>query len=235
MSRDNFDKEMSTLYQQRKAQLVAPKISFNTPKKARRLSPLSLLTIFSVGGIASFGIMALISHLSHAPEVTTPLYSINHDIKLVKVTPVEDEKDVMAIPPPLPPKPAIKPPHKTGLLHVNKPINNNFIEPERIVTAQVQLVTVPLLAEPTLAIKPIYKVMPKYPFNPQQGNKSGMIQLNYQVSSAGAVENITMVKSTLSKKLQLSAKKALAQWQYPAHNNFDGQYEIIFEFKGEKN
>jgi len=233
MSSDNFDNEMSKLYQQRKAQVIAPHINLEAPSKNNRLSSISLLGIFSAAGIASFGIMAIISHLSNSPADKVPLYNSLHKVDIAKITPVEEQEKVIAIPQPLPPKPVIKQPKITDRLNANKQMNDKVIEPEILASAQVQRVIVPQLKEPELALKPIYKVLPKYSLSSLHLIQSGEIQLKYQITPAGAVKNISVVKSSVSRKLQQSAKKALAQWQYPPSHKFKKSYEIIFEFKAD--
>lgn len=234
MSSDDFDTEMAKLYQQRKAQIIAPQISFKEQEKSRRFSPTSLLAIFSAAGFASFGIMAIISHLSTAPIQTSPLYNSNHQIDIIEITSNEDDKNNMPIIPPLPPKPIIKQPSKTFPLDVEKQVNKTIIAPETLATAQVQFVTLPQLIEPKLAIKPIYKVLPKYSLSALQSKQSGEIQLKYQITPSGSVKNITILKSSVSRKLQQSTKKALAKWQYTPSNSFKESYQIVFEFKADK-
>jgi TonB family protein len=234
MSSDNFDNEVSRLYQQRKAQVIAPQISLKEPAKVRQLSTLPLLAILSAAGLTSFGIMAIISHLSNGPVTNTPLYNGGHQIDLTTIVPEEDEEKVITIItplPPLPPKPTVKSPGKVSLLDANIHTHQQTtIEPEKLMEAQATWSNLPQLKEPELEIQPIYKVLPKYSQHALMDKQFGEIQFKYKITPVGEVENITIVKSSVSRKLQQSAKKALAKWRYTPSDNFGEGYEIIFEF-----
>jgi len=231
MSSDNFDNEVSKLYQQRKAQIIVPQIDLKQPSKTRRLSTTALLSIFSAAGIASFGIMAIISHLSNSQVKKAINYNASHQIEVTKIIPIKEVEKTVSIQQPLPPKPIIKQPKETSPPDIKRQVNQSYIAPESIGSGQVQIITLPQLKEPKLAVKPVYKVLPKYALNSLQSKRSAKIQLKYKITPAGEVENIIIVKSSVNRKLQLAAKKALAQWQYAPNNNFKESYEIIFEFK----
>ncbi len=68
MKDEQFDKELSELYQQRKSKIIAPNITLSSPSTKRNYSVIKLLSIFTVGGIASFGIMAVMSYFAKNPE-----------------------------------------------------------------------------------------------------------------------------------------------------------------------
>jgi TonB family protein len=230
MSSDNFDNEVSELYQQRKAQVIAPQISLKELSKARKISTLSLVSIFSAAGITSFSIMAIISHLSTSPVEKTPLYNSTHQIEITKIEPLEEFEETIAVQQPLPPKPVVTQPSEATTLGANREIDKHIFELEDLTAVQIAVSTLPKLQEPRFEIKPTYKVLPKYSQNSLLNQKSGEIQLKYQITALGEVENISIVQSSVSRKLQQSAKKALAKWRYTPSDNFEEHYEIIFEF-----
>lgn len=235
MSSDNFDNEVTNLFKQRKAQVIAPQINLGDKPAAHRWSPLSLVAIFSVAGITSFGIMAIISNLSNSPEMTTPSYDVNHHVDIAEVEPIEEVKKIIAVIPPLPPKPMLKMPNKPSVLDVDHVANKNIIQPDNLTAVLVPSPSLPQLKEPKFTIKPIFKVLPKYSENLLQTNQSGEIQLKYQITPGGEVKNITIVQSSVSRKLQQSAKRALAKWRYKPNQNFEDNYDVIFEFRVDDN
>jgi len=92
----------------------------------------------------------------------------------------------------------------------------------------------PQINEPILSIKPVYKVMPKYPVHAQQKKHSGTIRFRYEIDSSGNVKNINIVNSDVSRELQKSARRALLKWKYNPIDKFLDSYEIIFEFNALK-
>ena len=237
MSHDDFDDEMSKLYQQRKAQTIVPNISLDKPAKRRKLSPLSIFAIFSSAGIASFGIIAVISHFSSSPVKKATFNNIKHNVVMADATlKTTDESDQsINIVQPIPPKPLVNKAEKSPILLAEKEAIHEYIEPNAMAAPMIKIVTLPQLKEPELAIQPIYKILPQYPANSLKDMQSGEIQLRYQILQDGTVSNINIVKSSVNKLLQQSAKKALAKWQYAPSDNFKENYEIIFEFTMIKN
>ena len=230
MSRDNFDKEVAQLYQQRKQQIVAPEIKLQQEPSIHKYSPLKLLILFLAGGMASFGIMAIISHLSTNQSKTIDPKINSQTIKLIELTPNKPTEKTIATSKPLPPLPIVNSPETPLILPVQAKANNHVIKPAKISVALMQVVTVPQLTEPKLVIEPIYKVLPEYPLDARINNQTGEIKLSYQIDSTGKVSHINIVSSSVEKVLQRSAKKALAKWQYKPNTQLSGPHEIIFKF-----
>lgn len=230
MNQDKFDQELSELYQQRKAEVIAPSIKLEQPKKKTR--PWSnRLTILSIAGASSFAVMALIANL--VPKQATMV-----EVKLplnVEVTIADTElKEV--------PDGEIKLPSRESLPKFEKPKHPAKVavekwQPEKpfIPTEKHELsleqehlaVTVP---EPQLA--PSFKVMPD---TRKLAGESGEITLSYQISATGEVINIKTVESNLSRNGQRVVKRAFKQWRFDHSASSDQRRSIKFNFTAPEN
>jgi TonB family protein len=94
----------------------------------------------------------------------------------------------------------------------------------------VSVVVLPELSQPEMAIEPTHKVLPEYSLSARQANQTGEITLSYHIDTNGNIENITIVATNVSRALQRSAKKALAQWRYPPNKQLSGQHQVVFKF-----
>lgn len=233
MSIDKFDNEISQLFQQRKQQIVPPKIKLQQEPSRHKYSPLKLLSLFLAGGMASFGIMAIISHLSTSQIKAIAPAINNQAIKFIELTPNKPTEKTLATSkplPPLPPLPIVTAPVTPRIMPVQAQNNNHVIKSAKLAVALIQIVTVPQLTEPKLVIEPIYKVLPEYPLHARINNQSGEVKLSYQIDTTGKVSHINIVSSSVENGLQRSAKKALAKWQYKPNAQLLGRHEIIFKF-----
>ncbi|WP_176365239.1 TonB family protein [Pseudoalteromonas ulvae] len=79
------------------------------------------------------------------------------------------------------------------------------------------------LAKHTNEIKPIMRIEPKYPPLAARDNIEGSVVLKYDISSAGKVENVSIVGAEPQNVFNHNAKVALEQWQYqPSSAGFKG-------------
>ena len=234
MSRDNLDKEIAQLYQQRKQRVVAPKIKLQQQPDHHKYSPLKLLTLFLAGGMASFGIMAIMSHLSSSQTKAIDPKINSQAIKLIELTPNKPTEKTIATSKPLPPMPLVNSPVTQRILPVQTKANNHAIEPAKLAVELIQVITLPQLTEPKFVIEPIYKVLPEYSLDARKSNQTGEVKLSYQIDATGRVSNINIVSSSVDRGLQRSAKKALAKWQYKPDKQLSGKHEIIFKFSAPK-
>lgn len=234
MNDEQFDKELATLYQKRKSQIVAPSVSLEGIEAKPRSSIIKLCSVFAIGGLASFGIMALVTHLVEKPVPIMSTNDKNHHVDITEIELARNTEEMVLPKVELPPQPEVAAivvrnesitPLKNGV-KVNKV--------ESIAMNMVQTVTLPQLKEPELTITPTYKVMPKFFPKTLHENQSGSIKLSYQIDESGGVVNIEVVESEVNRVLQRSAKKALAKWQYNPKDNLQSRYEIIFEFNSVK-
>ena len=234
MKDEQFDKEIADLYQQRKSEIVAPSIDLSKPLVEKKRSIFSFFSILTVGAAASFGIMAIVTHFAKSPQEveqsTIALYQVNitekKSKKLEETTPLTT--------PELPPKPEVPP--LNSKLSLLEPMKNStqLNDVENFDLSLVQVVTLPHLIEPKVAIKPIYKVMPKFTQKALQENQLGAIRFRYEVDQSGDVKNIHIVKSEVGRELERSAKKALGKWKYAPDIVYAENYEVVFEFSVEK-
>lgn len=231
MSHDNFDSELSKLYQKRKAEIIAPKVTFDKPVKRSKLSPFSILAIFSSAGIASFGIIAVISHFATTPIETATSNNKQHNIITKTIINVEEESDhSVEVAEQLPPMPPSKKASAEPMLLADQQVIINNVEPNHLVKTKIQRVTLPQIQRPELAVQPTHKVLPTYSVNSLKSRQAGEVLLKYQIMPDGSVSDIRVLKSTVNRTLQQSAKKALAKWRYTPSDTYKENYEIIFAF-----
>ena len=234
MKDEQFDKEITTLYQQRKAQIIAPKVTLSEPSTKVKYSAFKVLSIFIFGGIASFGIMAIVSHLAKKPEKLQQTQYTKHQMEIVDIASKEKNDEIIVPKPELPTKPE-KPVVQIKnelLVPLNSKAHANNVDHFEL--NMVQVVNLPQLKEPKFFVKPVYKVMPKYTSNTLNGTQSAAVRLRYEIDESGNVKNIDVISNNASRELQRSAKKALAKWKYNPDDNVQRNYEIIFEFNGAK-
>ncbi len=234
MTGKNFDKDLQQLYQQRKSQVLAPEVTaLNMQKTQRRHHTWSgKLAILMMGGAASFGILAIVSHLAKAPQVNKVVDNTNHQVSLNKVVPEKELENAIVVKPVLPAKPAIPPvPDNSQSLPVAavKPQARtaDFTLPINI----AQVVQLPDIAKPEAEIIPHYKVMPKYPASAIKAKQSGAVKLSYKINDNGQVYDINIVDEKRNRALTRAAKQALTQWQYAPEQASKNSVEVIFEFK----
>ncbi|TPH15576.1 energy transducer TonB [Litorilituus lipolyticus] len=230
MTNDKFDRELNTLYQQRKSHITAPNITLSDVSKPSQRTPFQLFVILLTGGCASFAIMAFISHLSSMPNSTAPLTSSHVEVDIKDEVVYEEEKTTVVVKPPLPPQPTSQQPVTQEELAPEPVAPTKPITPEKVALLPSNDTGLPSINVPVLDIKPILKVLPKYPRNVTI-MKGSSIKLRYTITVDGRVENPIVIKSNLVKSLEKSTKKALLQWRYKPNTDYPIQSEIIFEFE----
>lgn len=234
-----FEQDITQLYQQRKGGITAPNVNVSAliatvQKPKRKTSWLNMLLLLMSGGIASFSILAIISHLSLPPA---PSEASLHDKYAIEISITELSNDVdtpiavkrITKQTTLPEQPSLaKMPeattpikHDKSLttiveqeLHAN--VTHQFIMPQLEITEQPKLTT---------------KVMPKYSADALKNQHQGRITLSYQINARGEVTNIELLESSINPQLQRSAKRALAQWRFQENEGDLRRYQVVFEFK----
>ncbi len=231
MTGSNFDKDITELYQQRKAQVIAPSVVFPKDSLFIKYRPAKLLSLVLAGGIASFGVMAIISHLARPNNNVVTVTTLPQQVELIKITPAKPDENPPVAVKPLPPKPYSKVPntHQTIQTQVMA-IDDNPVPNSVNLNSLVSVVVLPELSQPEMAIEPTHKVLPEYSLSARQANQTGEITLRYHIDSTGNIENISVVTSNVSRALQRSAKKALAQWRYTPNKELSGEHQVVFKF-----
>jgi TonB family protein len=234
MKHQDSDKEIASLYQQRKQQVVAPEISFAPLQKNKkpRYTIVQLLSILFFGGATSFGILAVISHFSTQPNIQpnlipqTKLRVVELDAEEIKPA---DKVIPIVIPPLIPKKPYVAPvhsKHESVLETKNIPNELTFALPVDVVIVSVT----PSIKQSELSLVPLYQEQPKYSNSAIRSQETGKVKLAYIISPQGKVSNITTVESTANRELNYSARKALSNWRYRAGEYSEAGYEITFNF-----
>lgn len=230
MTSERFDKELADLYQQRKQQVIEPEIDFQQNKLHLKYSPVKLLSIFLVAGSASFGIMAIISHLSPTPINISNDTLVGHTAELIEIIETEKNQEKTTIIQTLPKKPeASYPSRKESLLPANH--HNTKAEINIIDSVTVKMISLPLLSKPMPMIEPTHKVLPKYPHGSEN---EGQVEFSYNIDDSGKVSNIEMIASNADKPLERSAKKALSKWRYDPTFKVDNKMTVRFVFSKPK-
>ena len=238
MNNENLDNaaddELSKLYQQRKAEIITPQVNVAQLQKANKksVSIARMLSIFAAAGGASFAIFAIITHFATTTANSPSVTEFSKPIVVEKLPPETDknkEQDTYSVAiPPLPPQPNTK----INPIQIVKADKSEQLASNEITLPKsyIQGLDVQPLKQPELALKPIYKVLPKYFIEGKNKSFSGEVKLSYQIKKNGTTTNIKVMSSNVDRELKKSARKALSQWQYKAADNYNGVYEIIFEF-----
>ncbi|NQZ22579.1 MAG: TonB family protein [Colwellia sp.] len=233
MSDANFDKEISQLYQQRKRGIDTPEINLSKIKvtKRRRYSAFQMLSILFFGGAASFGILAVISHLS-GQQMVKPASNVVIPLRVIELTeqPQSPEATLITVLAPLMPK---KPPPTHPKLEQEKMVNTSKLSANLTVVLPHNVVNImpsASIEQPNLSLVPIYQVLPKYSIKASTTKQEGMVKLSYSITSTGKVHSIIIGESNVTRELNRAAKKALSKWQYQPGEYEQTRYEIIFDF-----
>jgi periplasmic protein TonB len=235
MNDEQFDKELAELYQQRKGQIVVPEVNLAESRKNRNYSFIKLISIFTVGGIASFGIMAVITHFAKSPKYTNTVFSSSHQVNLVEKKMKANDDQLINNAVSLPHKPELPPllPELNVLIPVKNILQESDIDTININAGNV--VQIPHLQTPEFLFKPVFKVMPKFPKKSLKDKESGAIRLRYEIDTSGKVQNIKVIESRVTRELQHSAINALEKWRYEPDVIQSRKHEIIFEFNQKTN
>jgi TonB family protein len=239
MKHEDSDKEIASLYQQRKQQVNAPDIDFSSLKKNKKplYTIVQLLGILFFGSAASFGILAVISHFStqvpKPAEHFSPTKLSVVELDQEQITPV-DEVIAIVIPALVPKKPYVAPVYsKSAQVHGMTELPNAL--PFSLFVDVITVSINPKVKQPALSLVPIYQEQPKYSHKAIRTQQSGTVKLAYVISPEGSVTNITTVESSANRELNFAARKALSRWRYRAGEYREEGYEIIFDFTLEKN
>ena len=230
MTNKQFDKELTELYQQRKNTIKPPQVKLGEDKKHSSATWWKPLSVVSLGGVASFAILAIVSQLAPQPKNIPSPVETTRTIELKVPVTEQKTKDSIVIVKKLPEKPSLTVIEKP---RIDKQVTPSVINPIEITPIEVNLeplVTIARVEMPTLAITPVHKVMPKYTAKALQNKDSGEIRLSYQINEQGEVININVVESSVGRELQRAAKKALAKWQYALTEANNQNFEVVFQF-----
>lgn len=236
MSGEKFDKELAELYQQRKQQIDTPSVdvSDNLTIQAPTRSVWSMLALLLSGGIASFGIMALVTHFAK-PSVHGDMEQFKqHSVKIIELPRTTKNSPVMSPTPPLPPQPkAIKP-----ASNIETPQHQNDIAIDRpdisLDKPRVTDIAMPTVQQPVLNLQPVHRVVPEYPKKAIFSRLAGQVKLGYRINERGEVVDIITLGKRNNKMLDRSAKRALAQWRYAPEASSRKMLEVMFEFNLEQ-
>jgi protein TonB len=249
MNADKSDEVLNRLYQQRKSMVVAP--DFHVPVRnsdRKEKGTWARLTVALLGGgLASFGILAVISQLAkspvteHSPQPpitrNNPVEYQPDDLNELQVQAVEQALE--KITKSLPEVP------KTPERSVNM-LDSVITDFPTISTEMLNEHLILTIKQPAINLTLNYKVLPEFPNSALENQRSGFVKLSYQVTEQGTVENIKLLDGSHYRVFQQSAINALGQWRYTAKefSNKDmattehlvkakennTEYEIVFEF-----
>lgn len=233
MKDNDTNRMIDELYQQRKSAISAPKVNLPTSKKGEKKGLLvKYLVALLGGGLASFSILAIITHLANTPVPnainTTISSSDNNDIEYQKdqlsdLTLQAVEAEIDKIKKQLPNLPN-KPEHSS---HHSTKVAAEHIINEAIIVNNYSGIKI---IEPKLSPALLHKVLPVYSLDNKRILKPTNIKLSYRVDHTGKVYDVKVIQSSTSRSLKKAAVTALSQWQYAANNHDNKKYEVIFEF-----
>ena len=237
MKHDSSDQEIDQLYQQRKQSIKAPNIALNEANGvvldantyAKPSSIGKMLMVLILGSSASFGILAIISHLavsSSSPEPLNEHYGVIEIDEMIQ--PVVKKEPFIPVAP-LPPKPTSKGQEETLLIELEEP---QPLAP-KMNSVNQKLASAVVLPELNLAeteLTPEFKVMPQYPTMAIRDKRSGSIKLSYRITEQGRVVDIQIEENNVNQQLKHAAKQALKQWRYQENSQVIERQAVVFEF-----
>lgn len=237
MKHDSSDQEIAQLYQQRKQSIKAPNIALNEANSAvldvnKQTKPSSLLKTLMVlilGSGASFGILAIISHLAVVPNSTEQINEQSSTFEIDEIIEPNVKKAPVIPIAPLPPKPLKKEQSETFLIELD---NAQALVPtvDRFEGELATTVTLPDLALAETELTPEFKVMPQYPTMAIRDKRSGSIKLSYRITEQGRVVDIQVEETNVNQQLKHAAKHALKQWRYQENSQVIERQAVVFEF-----
>lgn len=242
VKRDELDDEISALYAQRKETIVAPKINLSSanllsePLK-KKTSLVQGISILLGASFASFGIFAIITHLSTMPIVEDAPFSGSQIVVIATAQISSPDTEVIRVVPPMPPQPEKVSIAQVTIEEVPSPEAPNIIPIEPPSISQVTKVKLPEVSLPHDQLLPTYKVTPSYPKGARRDKITGTVTLNYDVDASGRVFNIKLInypQKDAKKVLPHSAIKALKQWQFAEFGEEKLGNQVVFEFRLEQ-
>jgi len=232
MSADKFDEEIDALYQHRKKSVKAPAISFEQSRTKPKRRLMEIVPIFTLGACVSLGVFAVIQHLAFFnPETVNSNENQMTYIDVIEIEKPFKQTDVLSMPehPEVVTRPAlIEPPKRDFDMSQSKVAASSDSQSLIIKESNVAILSL-VPSEEKVEHRPLYKVMPTYPYS--EIRQMGEIKLSYQVSSKGEIIDIDIVKSSVDRGLENSAKNALKQWKYKAGVNHKKVHYVEFQFK----
>ena len=223
MQDNDFDNELTRLYQQRKSSIVVPPFTEQVPKRNRWLKPIATLTIGGGLSLATVAVMTVL--IKPAPQVENVQPSVPQDNVVTMIEPPAVKTPVSPLPAQLPQQPEVTqlPEQATETIE-----QLPAIAPERIQMGVNQALSIhlPDLAVPKAERVPVHRVLPQFDAYQQPG----AVTLRYQIDEQGKVFDVKVVEATLNYQGQKKAKKALTQWRYEKSQATEKPLEIIFEF-----
>ncbi|MBU2869190.1 hypothetical protein [Colwellia sp. E2M01] len=140
--------------------------------------------------MASFGIMAIVSHFSTASSETKQTPTINHTLTSIEFLPLLPD-EIEALPtPPLPPKPEVVSPVTTQTVQPAQNTSSSIIQLDVHNSVAVIAISIPTLSEPQKTLDLTYKVLPKYTYDINKALQYGEIQLSYQRDLTGKTTDL---------------------------------------------
>ncbi|GHG02370.1 energy transducer TonB [Thalassotalea marina] len=225
-----FDKDIAELYQQRQDNIDAPKIMFKETRIVRKYSLVKSLSILLMGGVASFAIFAIITHLAKSPNHKIVEAAFKHQVVIIPEIAAEALDEPTIVKSSLPKEPEVNNPD------MDRPLTRPEVIPKPRAETQLNLklenpVLLPSMTKPEYHVEPTYKILPDYPEALIKMHKTGQVTLRYEIDENGRVKNISVVENQGDKRFRRASQSALAKWVYPPQADIERVYEVVFEFK----
>ncbi|MEO9510459.1 MAG: TonB family protein [Nonlabens ulvanivorans] len=232
--RDPLDKEIDALYAQRKDTIQAPKISFPEKPVKTKLKIKEVFSILALGGVASFGVFAVINYFAYltdqATEQDVAAVAFVETIELERFDEDNQAINMQKQNPSTKVKATLEQqPERLFELNANIQVKP---QPAKAITLDSRKVNKMALLPNALAhqvVQPTFKVMPVVN-RALPPNLNGRVKLTYNITNEGKVENIKIMQSNVPRVIEQSAKKALSQWRYPQQSITDKELQVEFKF-----
>jgi len=231
---DNFDQDIDALYVQRKHKIKSPDITFKEKSLKKTYSFRGILSLILLGGVASFGILAVINHLakpSNKDQQKNKSYLTQVDI--IHIEKANNAEQLIHVK-------THNPPENLNKKLTEQPIRNFDIDtvyqikpmPAKAISlssSNVQAIRILTNKLEYNVSQPTFRVMPKLSRN-ITSQETGRIRLTYTLAIDGKVQNINIIESSLNRQLERSAIESLSQWRYMPKSSNGELLHIEFQF-----
>ncbi|GGF52928.1 energy transducer TonB [Alteromonas lipolytica] len=165
-----------------------------------------------LGALVTFGLFVLMAKLieqhSEAPPVDDPV--IIDDFRLHVEEPVTQiKKPIKPMEKTIEQPPSLPVPIESEPGPTEISVNVNPVIPGNELTINTELGR-----ENNASARPIVRVNPGYPADAARQGLEGWVQLSFDISPQGTVENIKVVDAEPSRIFDREARRALAKWRY---------------------
>ncbi len=172
-----------------------------------------LIAVFSLAGLATFGLFAFMASLINDDRVVVV---DNYEEVPIDVyqTPEDSKHNEIERPKPVPPQPKEPIPRETLTADTAVASNEFSYQPAVLTIPSARADLSGMGGSPDREASPIVQVTPKYPMDAARNGTEGWVVLRFDINEIGEVINVKVLDSLPRRVFDSAAKKALKRWKY---------------------